>query len=160
MTPSEVMKKHAFTTGLSDAQIAKLAALAHEVSFKDNEVILLTGQQSKNFYLLQTGSVCIEVGTRSYTVWVQALGPGDAFGWSSLLGHHDTLFQVRAREASTALCLDGGRLCALLEEDPVLAAELLRRTLELVAGRVQATEARLAEMCGVRLRKEAAIPEA
>jgi CRP-like cAMP-binding protein len=98
--------------------------------------------------------VCIEVGTRSYVVWVQALGPGEAFGWSALLDHHDTLFQVRAREASRALCLDGERLCAVLHADPELAAEVLRRTLKLVAGRLQATEARLGEMCGVRMGKD------
>jgi CRP-like cAMP-binding protein len=149
----DTIKEHAFTTGLTDSQISKLAAIAHEVSFNDNEVVLVTGQQSKNFYLLLSGSVCIEVGTRSYVVWVQILGPGEAFGWSALLDHHDTLFQVRAREPSRALCLDGERLCAILHEDSELAAEMFRRTLNLVAGRVQATEARLGEMCGVRLQQ-------
>lgn len=147
---TESLKEHAFTSGLSDSQVAKLAQLAHEVSFHEDEVILVAGQQSKHFYLLLTGSVCIEVGTRSYVVWVQILGPGEAFGWSALLDHHDTLFQVRAREASRALCLDGESLSAALHDDSELAAELLRRTLKLVAGRVQATEARLGEMCGVK----------
>jgi hypothetical protein len=71
------------------------------------------------------------------------------------MDHHDALFQVRAREASRALCLDGERLCAVLHADPELAAEVLRRTLKLVAGRLQATEARLGEMCGVRMGLEA-----
>jgi CRP-like cAMP-binding protein len=151
MTLSETLHEHAFTAGLTESQVAKLAELAQEVSFQEDEVILVAGQQSKHFYLLLSGSVCIEVGTRSYVVWVQILKAGDAFGWSALLDHHDTLFQVRAREASRALCLDGERLCAVLHADSELAAELLRRTLNLVAGRVQATEARLGEMCGVKL---------
>jgi len=82
-------------------------------------------------------------------VWVQILSPGDAFGWSAMLDHHDALFHVRAREASRALCLDGERLSAALRADSQLAAELFGRTLHLVAGRVQATEARPGEMCGV-----------
>jgi CRP-like cAMP-binding protein len=151
MTLSETLKAHAFTSGLSDSQVAKLAELSHEVSFREDEIILVAGQQSKHFYLLLKGSVCIEVGARSYVVWVQILNPGDAFGWSALLDHHDTLFQVRAREASRALCLDGERLSAALYADSELAAELFRRTLTLVAGRVQATEGRLAEMCGVKI---------
>jgi CRP-like cAMP-binding protein len=151
MTLTKTINEHAFTSGLSDSQIAKLAELAHGVSFKEDEIILVAGQQSKHFYLLLEGSVCIEVGARSYTVWVQILNPGDAFGWSALLDHHDTLFQVRAREPSRALCLDGERLSAALHADSELAAELFRRTLALVAGRVQATEARLAEMCGVKI---------
>jgi CRP-like cAMP-binding protein len=152
MTSTKTINEHAFTSGLSDSQIAKLAELAHEVSFKEDEIVLVAGQQSKHFYLLLEGSVCIEVGARSYVVWVQILNPGDAFGWSALLDHHDTLFQVRAREASRALCLDGERLSAALHADSELAAELFRRTLALVAGRVQATEARLAEMCGVKIK--------
>jgi CRP-like cAMP-binding protein len=151
MTLCETLREHAFTSGLTDPQIAKLAELAHEVSFREDEVILVAGQQSKQFYLLLSGSVCIEVGTRTYVVWVQILKEGDAFGWSSLLDHHDTLFQVRAREASRAVCLDGERLSAALRADSELGAEMLRRTLNLVAGRVKATETRLGEMCGVKL---------
>ena len=57
MTHSEIIKEHAFTAGLTDSQVAKLSEFAHEVSFKDNEVILEAGQQSKNFYLLLSGGV-------------------------------------------------------------------------------------------------------
>lgn len=153
-TLNEILKEHAFTFGLSDTQINKLGVLAQEVSFDENEVVLVAGQQSKHFYLLLSGSVCVEVGARSYTVWIQALGPGDAFGWSSLLEQHDTLFQVRAREKSTALCLEGEALSGLLRQDSELAAEFLRRILKLVAGRVQATETRLGELCGVRMPKK------
>lgn len=153
ITLNSTLREHTFTAGLSDFQTAKLAALAHEVSFMENEVIFSAGQQSKNFYLLLDGSVCVEVAARSYTVWIQALGPGDAFGWSSLLEHHDTLFQVRARVKSTALCVDGEALSTLLRQDSELAAEILRRTLSLVAGRVHATELRLGELCGVRMPK-------
>jgi CRP/FNR family transcriptional regulator, cyclic AMP receptor protein len=151
MTLSETLKAHTFTSGLTDSQLAKLIPLAHEVSFREDQVILAAGQQSKHFYLLLSGSACIEVGTQSYVVWVQILNPGDAFGWSALLEKQDTLFQVRAREKCRALCLDGERLSATLHSDSDLAAELLRRTLHLVAGRVQATEARLGEMCGIKL---------
>ena len=154
MTVNEILKEHRFTAGLSDSQLATLAALAREVSFEENARILVAGQRSEHFYLLLSGSVCVEARVRAFTVCVQALGPGDAFGWSSLLDHHDTLFQVRARERSTALCLDGADLAAAFQQDSVLAAEMLRRALKLVAGRVSATEARLAEFCGMRVGKK------
>jgi CRP/FNR family transcriptional regulator, cyclic AMP receptor protein len=151
MLLNQILKEHAFTAGLTDAQVARLVLLAQEVDFAENQQILLAQQQSKHFYLLLSGSVCVEVGTQFYKVCIQALGPGEAFGWSSLLDHHDTLFHVRARERTKALCLDGESFAAVLREDPEFAAEILRRTLKLVAGRVQATEARLGELCGVRM---------
>src|SRR6266545_3137230 len=102
ITLREVLKEHSFLAGLADSQLDILSSLATEIGFDENELILKTGQQSRYFYLLVSGSVCIEVRSRAFTVCIQALGPGEAFGWSALLDHHDTLFQVRAREQSTA----------------------------------------------------------
>ncbi|MCL5745256.1 MAG: cyclic nucleotide-binding domain-containing protein [Acidobacteria bacterium] len=147
----QILKGHAFLTGMTDAHLGKLASLAQQVSFEESELILRAGERSRYFYLLVSGSVCVEISSRSFTVCVQALNPGEAFGWSSLLDHHDTLFQVRARERSIAFCLDGPSLAITCREDPEFGQELLRRTLRLVAGRVQATEARLGELCGLRM---------
>jgi hypothetical protein len=68
-----------------------------------------------------------------------------------LLDDQETLFQVRAREYTTALRLDGATLQAACRRDTLLGVEVLQRALEVVAGRVRATEIRFAEMCGVRV---------
>jgi len=153
MTLTHTAKVHNFLAGMDEAQIARLTATAKEVDFNENELILSAQERSKYFYLLLSGSVCVEVSAKSFVVCVQALGPGEAFGWSALLDHHDTLFQVRAREHCRALCIDARDLSAILKRDPELAAEVLRRALELAAQRIQATEARLAELCGVPMAK-------
>ena len=149
MALEQILREHRFTHGLSGSGLAKLASLACEETFEQDQVILVSEQQSKDFYLLLSGSVCVEVCAPHYTVCVQALGAGEAFGWSSLLLHHVTLFQIRASERSTAIRLDGSRLFAVCGEDPEFGLELFRRLLELVAGRVKATELRLAEFCGI-----------
>jgi hypothetical protein len=51
----------------------------------------------------------------------------------------------------TALRIDSAALQAACRSDAALAAELLRRILHVVAGRVRALEIRFAEMCGVRV---------
>ena len=79
------------------------------------------------------------------------LGPGDVFGWSALLENQDTLFQVRARERTSAMRIESTALQATCKSDSAFAAEILHRTLQVVAGRVKATEIRFAEMCGVRV---------
>ncbi|HUK19565.1 MAG TPA: cyclic nucleotide-binding domain-containing protein [Bryobacteraceae bacterium] len=121
------------------------------MAFEENEVILADGQRSNAFYLVTQGSVAVELRTPRYVVCVEAVASEGAFGWSALLDHQDTTFQVRAREHTTALRLDGPRLRALCRKDPALGVEILHRTLHLVAGRVRATEIRFAEMCGVRV---------
>lgn len=151
MTLDEALRNHAFTNGLTEVQIASLASLASKVTFEANQVILEEGQRSTSFYLVTAGSVAVELHAPQYTVCVQALGPGQVFGWSALLDHQDTLFHVRARERTTALQLDGEALTLTCLTDTHLGAEILRRTLRVVAGRVRATEMRFAEMCGVRV---------
>ncbi len=153
MTLTDTVKEHSFLAGLSDSLAEKLIALAHEVRFHENEQILTAREQSEYFYMLLEGTVAIEVSARSYVVCIQALGPGEAFGWSALLDHHDTLFQVRAREECRALRIAAGDLATALKTDPLLAVGVLRRALTLAADRVKATEERLAELCGVRLSK-------
>ena len=150
-TLEQKIRDHAFATGLSAQHLATLARLASEVSFAEDDLILVDGQRSKSFYLLTRGSVAVELRTTRYVVAVQALGPGRVFGWSALLQNHETLFQVRARERTEALRIDGALLQEACKADPGLAAEILQRTLQVVAGRVKATEIRFAEMCGVKV---------
>ncbi len=155
MTPAQhqiqILRDHRFIQGLSEGQIAGLASLAKEAKFQENEVILKDGERSSFFYLVVAGSVAVELRTPRYVVCVEALGPGQVFGWSSLLDHQDTLFQVRAREQTTTLRVDGTALRQMCKAEPELGTEVLQRTLQVVAGRVKATEIRFAEMCGVRV---------
>jgi CRP-like cAMP-binding protein len=125
--------------------------MAEEVTFEDDELILEAAQRSTSFYLLIAGSVAVELRAATYVVCVEAIGSGKLFGWSALLDHQDTLFQVRARERTTALRLDGARLKAACQADSQLGNEVRQRALQVVAGRVRATEIRFAEMCGVRV---------
>jgi CRP-like cAMP-binding protein len=150
MPQKQVLKNHAFTQGLNETQIDHLAGIATPVAFEDDEVVLVDGARSNSFYLVLTGSVAVELRTPQFAVRVQALGPGDVFGWSSLLDDQDTLFQVRAREHTTALQMEGATLRACCKSDPALGSEVFHRILRVVAGRVKATEVRFAEMCGIR----------
>jgi CRP-like cAMP-binding protein len=146
-----ILREHAFVQGLSEEHISRLAELAREVVFDENQIVLADREDSSAFYFLISGSVAIELRGARYVVQVQALGPGQVFGWSALLDRQDTLFQVRAREHTTALHIAGDALKALFRRHPELGTELLQRTLQVVASRVRATEQRFAEMCGIRV---------
>jgi len=145
------LRSHAFVRGLTEPQLDLLESLASPVTFEENDVIVVDGARSRSFYLLQSGSVAVELRTPGYSVCVQALVAGQVFGWSALLDDHETLFQVRARERTTALRIDGSALQTACHADPQLGAAILERLLRVVAGRVRHTELRFAEMCGVRV---------
>ena len=151
MTLGELIGRHKLTKGFCEEEITALAKLATKVEFDEGTLILKEGQLSEHFYLLVAGSVAVELRTPQFNICVQALGPGEAFGWSAVLDHHETLFQIRAREPICAVRISGSALTELCRNRSQLGTELLLRTLCLVAGRVKATERRFAEMCGVRL---------
>lgn len=151
MLQVQLLREHAFTQGLSELQIQALARIARRVTFDENQLILVDGERSRSFYLVSTGSVVVELRTPQYVIEVQALGPGKVFGWSALLDDQDTLFQVRARENTTALQIDGVSLKAECMNNTALGAEFFHRILSVVAGRVKATEQRFAEMCGIKV---------
>jgi len=149
MTQRRAPNSDSFLSSLTVEQSSRLLAMSSEIEFTRDEIILRTAENSRWFYLLLTGSVAVEVVRASFSVCVQALGPGDAFGWSALLWGSDTLFQVRAREACRVACIDGRRLTALCRAEPEFGVTLLLRILAIVAARVHGTEARLAEFCGI-----------
>ena len=146
-------------SGFDQAQLGKLASLAHEARFKGNDLIHIAGEKARAFYVLLSGSASVEVAADFCSVRIQTLAPGDIFGWTSLLDGHDTLFQVRACENCSALCLDGAAISALCQQDPELGVKLLRRVLQTVAGRIHGLESRLAQFCGLSARTASAEPE-
>ena len=151
LTLAHTLKEHPFTEGMSTAEVEALAKLATEVTFEEDEVVLVGGQRSMSFYVVTQGSVVVELSARRYVMCVQSLTAGSVFGWSALLDKQDTLFQVRARERTVALEIDGAALKSLCFESPALGTAILHRLLYVVAGRVKATEMRFAEMCGVKV---------
>jgi CRP-like cAMP-binding protein len=153
MTHAPSLQSLSFFAGLPLSDIAKLSRMATTVSFAEGDMPLAWGSPSHRFYVLVSGSAGIEIRNRYCAVRVQSLEAGDAFGWSSLLENQDTLFQVRAREACTALCFDGESLAELLHQDQALGVRFLERILRLVAGRVTATESAFAQAFGMPHRK-------
>ena len=151
ITLEESLRSHPFLAGLPDSQIQDFTAFATRATFETDEVVIMDGHSSKACYLLVEGSVAVEMATPRLSVCVQVLEPGDMFGWSAFLDHQDTVFRVRARERTTALRLDGTQLAAVCHAHPEVGAELLRRTLRVVAGRVKATESVFAQFCGVKV---------
>src|SRR5712692_504195 len=75
----EALRRQSFTHGLNADQLTKLATLAAEVPFQEDQIIFRAGERSDHLYLLVSGYVCVEIRTPVYSICVQALGPGAAF---------------------------------------------------------------------------------
>ncbi|HUA57280.1 MAG TPA: cyclic nucleotide-binding domain-containing protein [Verrucomicrobiae bacterium] len=141
---------HDFLAGLTEAQRSEIMALGEVVQIPEGEVVLGSGERSTYCYLVTKGSVTIALSTPRVAVSLQVVGPGEVFGWSALLKAQDSRFEVRAREATTAVRISGVTLAERCRRNPDLGVELLLRFLAVVGERVSATEAVFAEWCGIR----------
>ncbi|MBI4906581.1 MAG: cyclic nucleotide-binding domain-containing protein [Acidobacteria bacterium] len=129
-------------------QLATLSAMAECVGVAPEQVVFGSGERSRYFYLLVSGTMSLELQTPVYTVCIQHLHGGEAFGWSALVDKPYRAFQIRAREASLVIRLRGDRLKKACKRDERLGAAFFPKVAAMVAVRLRATESRLIEFLG------------
>jgi len=130
-----------FLKGLERKHLERLASLAKEVRLKRGQVIFEEGEQHGRFYLLTEGQVALETGKRV----LAQLKPGDAVGWSSLVGSQGGAhFRARAVAPVRAITFIGAQLAAACEADPVFGYFIMKALLSVVTERLDATRLQLA----------------
>jgi CRP-like cAMP-binding protein len=143
----QTLRAHPFTAGLAEPQLTALAGIAELATMEAHQTIFGSGERSKFFYLLISGTAFLEFQTPVFTICIQQLGPGDAFGWSALIDEQYRAFQVRTRADCRVLRISGDRLLEECQQDSALGADVFRRLSGLIAGRLRAAETRFAEFC-------------
>jgi CRP-like cAMP-binding protein len=142
-----ILQAHPFTNGFWPDHIARLSAMASQVSFRPGELIFHEGDHSSFFYLLVTGNVALEVIPPGRPVRVATLYPGEVLGWSSVTGDTDSKqFQARSLDPVHALAFDGARLRHACEEDYAFGFHFMRAILNVTSGRLHAMRAQLMDL--------------
>lgn len=141
---NEIITSHAFFHGIKPEYLRILADGAKEVHFKAGDVLFREGEPANQFYLIQTGKIALEAHEPSDgTILVQTLGAGEVLGWSWLFPPFLWLFQARAVEPATAVCLNAAHLLVTTERDHDFGYELMKRVAQVVIHRLQATRKQL-----------------
>ncbi len=130
---------HPFLEGLKPEHIEKLASMAFETTFAEDQIIFREGDPSSFFYLILHGRVALEMVAPGRVVSIQTVGDGDELGWSSLLSDVQKQFRARALEPVQAVAFDGTRLVAACEKDHEFGYILIRKVLTTVADRLRST---------------------
>jgi CRP/FNR family cyclic AMP-dependent transcriptional regulator len=98
----------------------------------------LVGDESSFFHLIVAGEVALEQNALP----LQTLHHGDAMGWSALTSDAQAHFQARALSAVSTIAFPGPRLRKACNRDPEMGYVLMKRLLEVVSERLDATRAR------------------
>src|SRR5262245_20976013 len=135
-----IIAAHPFFSDLAERHIQSLTACAANVRFAAGTHIFREGEPANFFYLIREGRVAIEVSAPPRKpIIVQTLSDGDVLGWPWLVWPCQWRFDARAGEPVQAIAYDGKCLRARCEEDHDLGYELLKRFVQVIAQRLEAT---------------------
>lgn len=149
----QVLKRHPFVGGFSPEHKARLAEMARQVQFAENQVIFSEGDDFSVFYLLGEGMVSLELQMPGQLLRIQTLFAGDELDWSAVLPHAGKHFQARALTPVTALAFEGDQLLASFQADPAFGLAFMQRLMVVVSERLRATRVQLLDMVSPEARR-------
>jgi len=142
MIPQEfvyVARAYNLLSEMDPRHLRKLVPLAEEKQFGAGQLVFAEGDRSNNLYLIVSGEVALEIPVAGDAVLIQKLQAGEAMGWSALTAEGRTHFQARAVTPVSAVAFPADRLRAAFDCDPEMGYALMKRLLELVTERLDAT---------------------
>jgi CRP-like cAMP-binding protein len=134
--------------GLPEEALLAIAAMSKELRFAPGTIIFSPELSSEWIFLLVEGSVRLTVFASALpeplTIAVLT-APGQAFGFSSVVGqgHHNS--SAEAVTAVRAIAIDGPPFLKYLEKEPAVGFAVMRRVARVISRRLAATRRLLLE---------------
>jgi len=100
--------------------------------YERGEVVLAAGEVVDRFYLVETGSLCVDERPRGQPRYLRS---GQIIGSTALLQHRVAQFNVVALDEVIAISLSAKELDWLTEAEPAVAARLTRALVSALAAR-------------------------
>jgi CRP-like cAMP-binding protein len=112
--------------GMSKEFLKKVYDTAVKESFEEGKILFLEGDKANHFHILLKGRVKLAVGQIRQLVYIVE-HPGEAFGWSSLVGRELYSATAKCMADTKILKFNGKELKKVLEKDSLNGLELFRR---------------------------------
>ena len=139
-TLEKILSNYLMFHNLSEKHLKILSGVTTLVQFHPDELILPKGEKTQYFYLIRKGRVVLEEFLEDKgAMTLQVLGEGDILGWSWLVPPYRWHFDGKAVDEVEAFRIDAEKIRAKMNEDHDLGYELLRRFINIVVDRLQAT---------------------
>jgi CRP-like cAMP-binding protein len=148
-TLEPILAQHPFLEGMAQHHLELLVGCASNVSFDAGKFLFREGEEANRFYFVRRGRVVLEIfSPQRGPIEIETLTEGDVLGWSWLVPPYHWRFDARAVEMTRAIALDGKYLRNKCETDKDLGYELLKRFVNIVDRRLQATRLELLDRYG------------
>jgi CRP-like cAMP-binding protein len=140
------MRGHEALHGFQPQDVQRLATRGNEMRFEPDQLIFQQGERSTNFYLIVSGRIALESIGGEQVIPVMTLNEGEEMGWSALFSNGLTHFQARAISLVHVIAFDGQKLHEECEQDAAFGYVMMKRLLEIVTERLDATRMQLLDL--------------
>lgn len=141
---ARIVATHPFLSGIKPAVRKVFLECASIQRFSQRQRLFNEGAQAEYFYLVNQGQVLLEVAVPGReSLSIQALGAGDALGWSWLFPPFQWRFTATAVQPTETIAFEAERLRELAKVHPKFCCELVARLAGLLAGRLEDVRTRL-----------------
>src|SRR5262249_83464 len=121
-----------------------IGAVAKVVEVAAGEILFQQGEPSPNIFVVAEGQAALEMWVPGRgTTRIQTVTPGELLGWTPLLSTGAMTCTARAREGCRLVRINALQLLGACGHNPDLGMEVLRRTAQTLARRLNATRLQL-----------------
>lgn len=162
MAKLDIIRENYLFRELSPAQLEKVATTSQEKAYEAGQFIFKEGDQAKSLYILEDGKVLLEMRIAPYpqrapspSAVIDVVGKGETFGWSALVPPHIFTLSASTAEKCRVIIIDGGKLTELMDADPVMGYEVVKRLAKIISNRLKRSREMLMSERGLALLSQA-----
>jgi CRP-like cAMP-binding protein len=130
--------------GLTKADLIELGEVACEQEFKRGDHLFKRGEEAETFFIATRGRFALTVALRVFDghvgMAVEDKVALDAFGWSSLVEPHTSIYSGYCIEDGAVVAFPRDRLEALMTTNSRLGAKFLHNLNELIGARMRVAQ--------------------
>ena len=146
-TLERIIAECPFFAGLDQSFMNLVVGCASNVRFDAGTYIFKEGAPADTFYLIRSGKVAVEIfHPQRKPIVISTLDEGEILGWSWLLPPYVWKFHAHAIQNIRAIALDGRCLRNKCEENHDLGYEILKRFVQIIEQRLDATRLQLLDV--------------
>jgi CRP/FNR family cyclic AMP-dependent transcriptional regulator len=146
MIDTQLLGRSRVLRDLNERELAEVAKLATLWTRPAGQRVIREGSEAAGLYLLLEGRVQVRMTSRDgHEVVIDELGPGDLFGWSSVLDRSSFKSAIWTLEECSLAVIDGKQMRALFEANNHIGYRVVREIAEIIASRLERLRSRLAD---------------
>lgn len=144
-----IIREHPFFAGLDEPVVSLVCGCAKNVRFEAKQYLFHQGDSADDFYLLRHGRVALEIAAPGRgALRFQTIEPGDVVGASWLIPPYRWQYDAQALELTRAIAIDASCLRGKCESDHDLGYEMMKRVVQILVERLQATQLQVLDVYG------------